>query len=555
MTSKPLPLSQILLRAKAHVKKGELDQARQLYQSVLKKYPENKKAIEGLKSLPDSMPQPGSAELKDKINELIGIYSLGRFQEVLDQGLYLSQRYPKVPLVLNLMGAAYLALGRNEEAAASHRRALEISPDRPETHNYLGIALNKLGRHEEAVARYQRALELKPHYAEALQNLGAALSYLGKNEQAVVCYNNALRINPDNVIALVNLGMVLNNLNRLEEAVINFRRALKAKPDDISLLCKLGKALTNLGEHEEAIASYQRVVSVDKDNITARGALLYLFILICDWDQISAGLPDDIKLLEHGYATKSTEMPGPFGLLGLIDDAGFHRRMAEAYAAANYMPNTALGPVMKAYSTGRIRIGYFSADFHDHATMYLMAELFERHDRERFEVHAFSFGLDIRDAMRSRLMGAVEYFHDVRLKGNAEIAGLSRSLGIDIAVDLKGYTGHSRAGIFAFRAAPVQVNYLGYPGTLGSPNYDYIIADPTLIPDTHRKYYTEKVAYLPDCYQVNDSTRKISDLLVSRSDFGLPVTGFVFCCFNHNYKIMPDVFTIWMRQRVRAQLS
>jgi predicted O-linked N-acetylglucosamine transferase (SPINDLY family) len=199
------------------------------------------------------------------------------------------------------------------------------------------------------------------------------------------------------------------------------------------------------------------------------------------------------------------------------------------------------------YRHEKIRIAYVSADFHAHATSVLMAGVFERHDRNRFELVALSFGPDDGSEMRARVKNAFDRFVDVREKSDAEIAALMRQWEIDIAVDLKGYTKDHRSGIFAFRPAPIQATYLGYPGTMGAPYVDYIIADATVIPDEHRPYYAEQVAYLPDSYQCNDSRGTFTDDSVTRAQAGLPEAGFVFCCFNRNYKIAPDTFALWMR--------
>jgi predicted O-linked N-acetylglucosamine transferase (SPINDLY family) len=209
--------------------------------------------------------------------------------------------------------------------------------------------------------------------------------------------------------------------------------------------------------------------------------------------------------------------------------------------------NDSLGPIKKTAPKPKIRLGYYSADFYNHATCILMAELFEKHDRSKFELFAFSFGPDIKDHMRTRVEAAFDQFIDVSTMSDKEIAEFSRMLGIDIAIDLKGSTKDHRFGIFSYRAAPVQVSYLGYPGTMGAEYIDYLIADKTLIPEESQKFYTEKIAYMPHSYQVNDRSRVISDSVFTKQEVGLPEEGFVFACFNSNYKITPDVFDVWVR--------
>jgi predicted O-linked N-acetylglucosamine transferase (SPINDLY family) len=234
----------------------------------------------------------------------------------------------------------------------------------------------------------------------------------------------------------------------------------------------------------------------------------------------------------------------PFSVVALSGSAQAQQLAAQNYVREKHAPRHQLGP-LSIHRHERIRVGYFSADFHNHATSYLIAELLEEHDKTRFEVFGMSFGPDSKDDMRQRVAAACEHFIDLRDRTDNEVAALARELQIDIAVDLKGYTLDSRTGIFAQRAAPVQVNYLGYPGTMGAPYIDYLIADKILIPDGQRAHYTEKIVCLPDCYQPNDRRRRIAESMPSRAEHGLP-NGFVFCCFNNSYKITPPVFDRWM---------
>ena len=237
----------------------------------------------------------------------------------------------------------------------------------------------------------------------------------------------------------------------------------------------------------------------------------------------------------------------PFVLLSLFDDAALHKKSSEIYLKSKHQFNPVLGPILKLSANQKIRIGYFSADFHNHATGYLMAELFELHDKNQFELVGFSFGPMVNDEMRQRLEKSFDQFIEVDNKSDMEIAQLSRGLNIDIAIDLKGFTQDSRTGIFANRAAPIQVNYLGYPGTMGANYVDYIIADKTIIPIESQSCYSEKVVYLPNSYQVNDRKRLISEKQFTRQELGLSENDFVFCCFNNNYKILPATFDGWMR--------
>jgi predicted O-linked N-acetylglucosamine transferase (SPINDLY family) len=263
---------------------------------------------------------------------------------------------------------------------------------------------------------------------------------------------------------------------------------------------------------------------------------------ICSWSGLSESLEDIFKKV-----MASEKVVAPFSLLALNDDALLNKKCSEIYIQSRYPFNPVSEPILKRPQSQKIRVGYFSADFHNHATGYLMAELFELHDESQFELVGFSFGPMANDEMRQRLLKSFDQFIEVGGKSNVEIAELSRDLNIDIAVDLKGFTQDARTGIFSYRPAPIQVNYLGFPGTMGADYIDYIIADKTLIPLDAQSSYTEKVAYLPNSYQANDRKRLISDRQFTRAELGLPENACIFACFNNNYKITPLVFDSWVK--------
>jgi len=234
-------------------------------------------------------------------------------------------------------------------------------------------------------------------------------------------------------------------------------------------------------------------------------------------------------------------------VLGLIDDPGHQLLASQIYTKARYSSSPVLGDFAVRSADSRIRIGYYSADFRNHVVAELIVELLELHDRDLFEVYCFSFGVPSNDGMRQRIVNACDHFIDIQMKSDMDIVQMSRQIGIDIAIDLGGYTQDSRTRIFEMRCAPIQVNYLGYPGTMGADFMDYIVADKTMIPAENQKYFTEKIVYLPHCFQSNDSKRAISEKHFERVEFGLPENAFVFCCFNNNYKILPETFDSWMR--------
>ena len=449
---------------------------------------------------------------------------------------------PDYPDALNNRGNALLELKRPQEALASYDRALAAKPDYAEALNNRGNALLELGRAEDALASYDRALAIKADYAEALYNRGGVLLDLKRPGEALASYERALAIKLDYAEALNNRGNALLLLNRPEEALASFDRALATKPDYADALNNRGDALLDLGRHEELIESYKQLLSVRPDYDYARGYLLRAQMQCCEWaeyDESAAHISEDIR------AGKRADTP--FNFLAVSESAADQLRCSQIFIADKYP--AAAQPVWRGerYRHDRIRVAYLSADLRNHAVAYLIAGLFEAHDRTRFDIAAISFGPDSNDEMRARLRAACNRFIDVRNKSDQEVALLLRELEIDIAVDLQGFTEHCRPGILAHRAAPVQVNYLGYPGTMGAHYIDYIIGDRCVIPLEHHPSYAEKVVYLPDCYQANDSKRKIAARTPARTELGLPEGGFVFCCFNNNHKINPRVFDVWAR--------
>ena len=260
------------------------------------------------------------------------------------------------------------------------------------------------------------------------------------------------------------------------------------------------------------------------------------------WDDFEKHLSDISIKINSGK-----RVIDPFPLLGLLDNPGLQRKCAETYSSLNYSQSSPSSKIEPYLNHSKIRIGYFSSDFHNHATMHLMAELFEAHNKEKFEIFAFSFGPNKNDSWRDRVKSSFDEFLDVSLVSDYQVTLLAKEKEIDIAIDLKGYTHNSRPKIFSEGSAPIQVSYLGYPGTMGAKFIDYLIADQVLIPRKEQKYYSEKIVYMPDSYQVNMSKRTISKSYFSREDLGLPEKGFVFCCFNNNYKVTPSTFASWIR--------
>ena len=434
-------------------------------------------------------------------------------------------------------------LGRHEAAIPLYAEILRVNHRHPGARLNYSNCLKETGRYSEALASYDELLRLLPQSAEAHSNRALVLEKLRRLDEALVGYDKAISLKPDYVEAHSNKGVALQKLRRFDEAIACYERALALKPDFAEAYANLGNIFRDMKRYEEASSRYDSALALKPDYDYLLGAFAHTCMLMCDWRRFEEHL---LRLEQAVLANRKAS--DPFSFLSLHDSSALQASVARRFARDMFPDDAMLGPIARRpVAHDKIRLGYFSADLHDHATAYLMAEMFERHDRDRFEVIAFSFGPDSDDAMRERLKGAFDQFLDVRFQSDREIAQLAREMEIDIAIDLKGYNGDSRPQIFAARCAPVQVNYLGYPGTMGAPYMDYIVADRVLIPPQSQSHYHERVVYLPGSYQVNDTRRQISDRIFTREEVGLPPEGFVFCCFNKNYKITPTTFDSWMR--------
>lgn len=473
------------------------------------------------------------------------------------------RRMPKSPEAWYNLGIAYRGLGQGKQSIAALKQSSSLTRDNSDAQNSIGLQFLELGALREAEQCLRRALSLAPRFAFAHSNLGMLYEKEGRLEEAESSFKKALEIQPDLAQAYINLSAVLNRQKKYELAEVVARKSLEINPKSVETWRNRGAAFLDQEKYIDAIPCFLESLRLDPNGESllsgARsgeiqeqawslygdrvlGNLLSARMHLCDWSSFAETLDLVVQQIANGRRVIS-----PFPILALTDDPAVHRQVAAQYVQDEAPGCSDLGLEIKPPCHEKLRIGYYSADFQNHATMYLMAELFELHDKNKFELIGFSFGPDIQDEMRARVSAAFDQFIDVRHRSDKEVAQLSRDLEIDIAVDLKGYTKDARSGIFAYRAAPVQVNYLGYPGTMAASYMDYIVADRVLIPEESQVFYAEKVVYLPDSYQVNDTRRQIAPREFTRAELGFPASGFVFACFNNNHKITPSVFEGWMR--------
>jgi protein O-GlcNAc transferase len=445
-------------------------------------------------------------------------------------------------LALDNLSRVLRELKRPQEALAVCDRLLALQPDDAEALTSRGTLLLELERAGEALESFDRALPRHQDPALARFNRGYALFGLQRFDEALANFDAALRISPDLVEALLGRGGVLRAMRRYEDALADFERAARLRPESADVLYRLGGSLRDLYRHEAAASVFAQVLARDPKYPNALGNLMHSRLQTCDWTDHAL---NKRRMAEALQAGKRMALPGLY--LSVTDSAREQFECTRIFVAHQHGAAPAAIWRGEKYRHRRIRVAYVSADFREHPVAQLLAGILERHDRERFEVFGISLKPEQASPLGRRVKSAFARFIVVADKNDREIAEFVRELEIDIAIDLMGYTGSGREGIFAHRPAPVQVNYLGYTATMGMPQIDYIIADSVVIPSSDEIYFTEKVVHLPVCYLPPDSARVAASETPTRAECGLPEDGIVFCCFNTVYKITPPVFDIWMR--------
>jgi predicted O-linked N-acetylglucosamine transferase (SPINDLY family) len=483
-----------------------------------------------------------------KNDDAVAFYSRGNVFKDLGQLERALADYDKAVTINHGFAQAYFHRGlvlqqiQDLDAALSnYDRAIENKADFAEAHANRGLVLYHLKQFEAALASYDQAIAVSPDHAPAYLHRGNALKALHRFDLALASYQQAVELEPDYAEAYLNRGAVLYDLNRIDEALESYDQAIAAKPDYADAYFNRASLLREIKQFEAAASDYKVAADLDPDIKFVAGARLEVRMQVCDFSDFDADVGRVAASIERGEPASH-----PFAFLTFSDSPRLQKLAAQIWVREMCPPDPSLGPIPKRTPHEKIRIGYFSADFREHPVSRLLAELIEMHDRSRFEVIAFSFGPDTRGDLRKRLERAFDRFLDLKDSSDMEIASVARSLAIDIAVDLGGYTHHSRPNVFALRAAPIQISYLGYLGTMGAPYMDYLVADAATIPRDEHQHYSERIIYLPS-YQVNDSRRRIAERTFTRRELGIPPTGFVFSCFNSNYKITRATLAVWMR--------
>ena len=445
-----------------------------------------------------------------------------------------------ISAILNLVNI-FKIKGEIDKALQYLHKALSLNPSLFEGYFLLGLILKDKGETEDALKAYQKALSINPNYAHAHNNIAIILANQGDLKVALKIFEQAIKCDPKFVQPYNNIGSIKLEKLQLQEALEFFDKSLKLDPQYVLPYFNKAAIYERLGKRKDAIDLLTEAVLIDPSFELARAQKLHQQAHICDWQ----GIEDERSWIPKLGIHKQEIVP--ISLLSLEDSPGRHKKRSELYCKNKFLQKPLPFDFKIKERHKPIHVAYFSSDFREHPVAYLIAKVLEQHNRDKFKVYGYSIKKIEKDHLHKRLVGSFDVFRELGELSDKEAALLSREDRIDIAINLNGYTQNSRTGIFAYRAAPIQINYLGYPGTLGTDFMDYIIADRTLITKDTEQFYSERPIYLPDTYMPTDNTRQISKKLMTRKEMDLPEDGFVFCCFNNNYKITSEEFEIWMR--------
>ena len=468
------------------------------------------------------------------------LHQLNKFSDAVadyDKAIHINSNYAEAH---NNRGTSLFELNRLEDALNSYNKAIELRNNYFIAYNNRGRVLKELCKTEDALLSYEKAIEFNNSYFEAYNNRGIVLHDMRQLNSSLRSYDYAIKLAPFYAEAYSNRGLLLKDLNRFNEALADFNKAIDLKPNLAEAHNNRGLLLKLIGSLSESLACYEKVFHLNPNFPLIKGELLHSMMNVCHWDS----LPNLFASIIHDINNNKLATD-PFGFQGVCDDAQLLQKVAILYSNSKFPARPAL--LKKYLKNKRIKLCYLCGEFRDHATSILMVHLWELHDKNKFEIIALDNGWDDGSEIRKRIEKSFDKLVDISKMSDTEVVQFICNENIDILVNLNCFFGLQRNSVFAYKPAPIQVNYLGFPGTLGSNYIDYIIADEVVIPESDKEFYSEKIAYLPNCYQANDRLRVISNKIFSKKELGLPEKGFVFCCFNNNYKITPNTFDSWIR--------
>jgi len=470
---------------------------------------------------------------------LINFKNYKKARDLLEQAVLIK---PNFADAYNNIGICLEKLNDLDGAIKNYNLAINNRPNFAEAHNNIGVVFQKLRNFDQAILQYKKAITYKNLYLDAYVNLANLFKETKQFEEAIKNYDLAINLNPKLAEVYNNKGNALKEIRKFEEAIKNYDLAINLNPNFAEAYFNTATALQDIKNFEKAVLYFEKALLLDKEIPFCKGYLLHAKMLCCNW----SGLNELYKEI-YNDVEKNRYSATPFGYQAICDDESNLQKCAQLYSSKRF-PEIKNNLFSKKVSKNKkIKIGYLCGEFREQATSILMTEVWEKHNKEDFEIIAFDSGWDDKSLRRNRIINAFDKFIEISKVSDLEAAKIIYKEQIDILINLNGFFGSGRPVVFSYRPAGIQINYLGFPGTIGSKYIDYILCDQTVVPPESKKFYNEKIIYLPDSYQANDTKRNISDKKFLREELSLPKESFVFCCFNNNYKITPNMFDVWAR--------
>lgn len=479
-------------------------------------------------------------EQKQLLEKAKNLQKKSEFKKALKIYFSLFKKIKNNPELIFLIGTANIQAENNNEGIKFLKIFLDLRPDHPSALMNIGNALKNLNRFDEAISYYDLAINYDPSFADAYNNRGIALSNLKRYKDAILSYNKAINIKNNHFFAYNNLGIALKKINCLKEAILNFSEAIRINPNFVDPYNNRGNAYKNLKLYDKALLDYESVLKLKPTYNYILGKILQCKMFLSDWQNF-----EYIKKKINYDLTKELKVIEPFTYLALEDNLLNAKICTKIFINDKFSIFKEIK--LPKFKNKKPKIGYFSSDFHNHPVLHLMLDIFKNHNKSKFDIFGFSMGGEKHDKWRNEVKNYFYNFFEINNFPDDKVIGLAKDLKLDIAIDLNGLTKNNRCNLFLKRLAPIQINFLGYPGSTGLKNLDYIIGDELVIPNENFEFYSEKVLHLPGCFQPNRDLTKVPVNEYERSELKIPQDSFVYCCFNNAYKITPYIFDSWMK--------
>ena len=483
--------------------------------------------------------------MRDNINEILNLVKLNKFEEAQNKCEQIQSKLSKNIQFLNLYAYIFFNLKNYDQAINFWTKAITIDPKFADGLNNLGNAHSKINKFDEAINYINKALKIKPDFFESYFTLSEIFYKQNKFKETLLNLNQALKLKPDHLLTIKNKIEVLTQMNKKEELLKFLNEVIPYHPQNTEFYSEKAKVLSSMGMRAQSINTYKTIYMLDPDFPDVLGSIVSDKLSNCEWDGLEKDFVDIKKKINE-----EKDVADPFTVSLLFDSADLQNKSAKIWIK-QYRVFEEFKKSSNLNNKKTINLGYFSADFRNHPVGHLISKILETHDKSKFDLYGFYFSdkKEESDQYYQRIKKAFKKFYHVSDMSDSEIISLSKKLNIDIAVDLMAHTGSfenvSRFGVFHNKCAPIQINFLGYPGTSASKSIDYIIADKIVIPEKNKKFFSEKIIYLPHSYQPSERIRTLSEKKITKEELSLPQNEFIFCCFNTNKKILPNTLKLW----------